>query len=61
MSAVDKLSDEDKATFKDAFTSFVTGEDGAPLQIEQVGNVLRKMGQTPTLAEIEEYTLVRLI
>lgn len=56
---VEKLSEEDKTLFKEAFNSFVQ-EEGGPIQVEQVGNVLRKMGLTPTLAEIEKYTEVKI-
>ncbi|XP_077967186.1 uncharacterized protein LOC120342961 [Styela clava] len=53
---VERLSDEDKSLFKEAFNSFVK-EEGGPIQVEQAGDVLRKMGLTPTLEEIEEYKL----
>ena len=55
----DKLTEEEKVTFREAFKKFDTsGSDVVP--VNEVGSVLRAAGQAPTEAELEDFKKVRI-
>ena len=57
--ATEKLSEEEKVVFREAFKKFET-EGSDFVTVNDVGSVLRAAGQAPTESELEEYKKVRL-
>ena len=50
---LNQVTEEQKAEFKEAFSVFDNDGDGT-ITIEELGTVLRMLGQTPTEAELQD-------
>ena len=57
--ATDKLKEEEKVIFREAFKKF-DPEGSDVISANEMGSVLRAAGQAPTEAELEDYKKVSL-